>query len=182
MQAKAPKVRLSFLLVLACIGCLATATWYGVAYWKWIHRPLIEPAMAWDFSSSVQLAPLLKQHLLTDDFTIIRKVRQVPNPVLNSFFREKGNGRLLIVDPGKHFNSTDYIVDDSLPSRRLIFAGVSAQTVFVHFEQGGFGSSEYLQIFNTTSPQLQPRWQGRCERAATNLTELRSEILRGECY
>jgi len=148
----------------------------------WIHRPLIEPAMSWDFSSSVQVAPSLKHHLLADDFTIIRKVRRIPDPVLSTFFREQGNGRLLIVDPGKAFNSTDYIVDDSIPSRRLLFAGSSAQTVFVHFEQGGFVSSNFIEAFDSTSPRLDPRWRGRCEKAASNLEELRSEIEHGECY
>ena len=137
---------------------------------------------SWDFSSSVQLDPSLRQHLLSDDFTIIREVRQIPNSVLNSFFKEKGNGRLLIVDPGKYFNSTDYIVDDSIPSRRLLFAGASANTVFVHFEKGGFVNSNVIEVFDSTSPQLNPRWRGRCKRAAINLEELRAEITRGECY
>ena len=88
----------------------------------------------------------------------------------------------MMADPGKDFRATDVIYDSSLPSKRLIFAGVSGDKCFVHYEQGGIGLSYVLALFKVTSKDhIKPIWRGYCGRRATNLEGLRSLLAGGNC-
>jgi hypothetical protein len=121
----------------------------------------------------------LKSYLLTDNFNVIRNVRQIPEPVLGSF-TEKGTARLLMVNPGEDYNSTD-VVNGRLPRRRLVIAAASEHLFFVHYEEGGFVTQTFLEVFENRSGELIPRWYGRCDKPTKDLPELRSEISLGHC-
>ena len=57
-----------------------------------------------------------------------------------------------MANPGKHFIEGDVIYDSSVPRERLIFAGVSGEKCFVHYEQGGRGHM-YLVVFFEGDPK-----------------------------
>jgi len=79
----------------------------------------------------------------------------------------------VIADPGDYFNEGDIIVGD-LPTRRLIFAGVTPDRAFIHYEKGGiFGPSSFVVLFRLESPDIAvPLWRG-CYGRAKNLEEIR---------
>ena len=75
--------------------------------------------------------------------------------------------------------ATDFIVDNSLPRKRLILAGVSGSKCFVQYEQGGFGLSFQVAFFELTSPStMRPLWLGYCG-PAKDLADLRSQVKAG---
>ena len=121
------------------------------------------------------------QHFLDGDFKPITDVRSLPRPVLLAF-TEQGGSRLIIANPRKKFEATDVIYDASVPRQRFIFAGVSDNKCFVHYEQGGRGLSYVLAFFTLTSSKtMTPLWWAYCDGPATNSQELRSKLASGAC-
>jgi hypothetical protein len=121
------------------------------------------------------------QHFLNGDFKPINDVRSLPRPVLLAF-TEQGGSRLLIANPGKKFEAADVIYDASLPQKRLIFAGVSDNRSFVHYEQGGRALSYVLAFFTLRSSEtMTPLWQTYCDGPAANIQELRAKLADGAC-
>jgi hypothetical protein len=130
---------------------------------------------------SGEMSQSAKEQFLQGNFLIIKDVRALPAPVLRAF-TEQGGSRLTMANPGKDFQATDFILDDTLPSKRLIFAGVSGDRCFVHFEQGGRGHSYVLALFNVTSKdEMKPIWRGYCRAPAAITEDLRSWFIKGGC-
>jgi hypothetical protein len=127
-----------------------------------------------------ELSPSLRQHFLEGNFTLIKRVKALPRPVLQ-VFSEQGGSRFLLADPGKKFEATDAIDDSNIPQKRLIFAGVLDDKCFVHYEQGGIAHSYVLALFRLTSNDtIEPLWRGYCGPAA-NIQDLRSQVAKGQC-
>jgi hypothetical protein len=121
------------------------------------------------------------QRFLDGDFKPIADVRSLPLPVLAAF-TEQGGSRLLMANPGKKFEAADVILDASVPQKRLIFAGVSDNRCFVHFEQGGRAHSYVLTFFTLPSAEkMTPLWRGYCDKPAANIEELHSKLVSGAC-
>jgi hypothetical protein len=143
------------------------------------RKPLGE-APVLDFSSP-GTSQLTRQQFLDGDFTVIKDVRLLPRPVLEKFTEQNGS-RPVIANPGKNFVVGDVIYDSSVPRKRLIFAGVSGEKCFVHYEQGGRGHTYLLALFDLTSPSsVKPLWQGHCRGPAANISDLRSQVVNGDC-
>jgi len=114
------------------------------------------------------------EHFLDDDFKIVTDVNGLPGPVQQTFVEEEGGLRPFMANPKEKFLAGDVIWDASLPRRRLIFAGVTDDKCFVHFEQGGRGLSYFVQFFGTTSKgKMKFLWQGYCPAPALNVQDLR---------
>src|ERR1700692_4172927 len=143
------------------------------------RKPLGE-APPFDFSSP-DASQLELPKFLRGDFAIIKDVRLLPRPVLEKFTEQNGP-RLVIANPGKNFVVGDVIYDSSVPRERLIFAGVSGEKCFVHYEQGGRGHMYLLVFFDLTSPSgVKPLWRGHCRGPAANISDLRSQGASGDC-
>ena len=84
------------------------------------------------------LAVKLKAALLTEDYSIIKEVRLIPAEVQQII------GRL--ADPGKMYNSTDFIIDFEFPNKGMVFGGVGKNISFVHYNQGGLSLQAKLLI------------------------------------
>lgn len=165
--------------VLFCLGVLAVAA-ISVAYLrKGRVTPLGQaPRIEYPSETMTQLA---RQEFLQGSFSSIKNMHDLPPSVLR-MFTEEGGSRLVMVDPGKDFRATDVVYDPTLPSKRLIFAGVSGDKCFVHYEQGGIGLSYSLVLFNVSPKDgMKPIWKGYCGRRATNLEDLRSLLAGGSC-
>jgi hypothetical protein len=66
----------------------------------------------------------------------VRKLRQIPESVLNLLLSHSDDNRRL-VDQSEPYNATD--IGSSLPSRRLVLAGNRGTEWFVAYEHGGRG-------------------------------------------
>jgi hypothetical protein len=163
--------------ILICTGVALLIAGIAVAY-ALNHRekPLWEVEVAFP---SARISPSALQIFLTGDFTIVKDMKMLPPPVLQAY-TERGGSRLVMANPGKRFNATDVIYDSSVPRKRLIFAGVSQDKCFVHYEQGGISHSYLVALFKVNSTKLEPVWKGYCG-AAKNLEDLRSAVANEHC-
>jgi len=112
------------------------------------RKPLGE-APSLDFPST-EMAQSARQQFLGGDFTIIKDVGLLPRPVLEKFTQQNGS-RPVMANPGKNFIARD-VIDPSQPRERLIFAVVSGEKCFVHYEQGGRAHMFLLTLFDLASP------------------------------
>jgi len=80
-------------------------------------------------SSSASITKLLseaKEYTLREDaFSGISSVKEIPASVLMKFAEIAKDPNLKIANPGETFQVTDVISEEGLPSRRLIFGGIS---------------------------------------------------------
>jgi hypothetical protein len=165
--------------LLLCVGLLAVAA-ISVAHLRKSKIPPLGQAPRIEYKSEA-MTRLAKEEFLQGGFSLIKNMQDLPPSVLRAF-TEQGGARLVMADPGKDFRATDVVYDSALPSERLIFAGVSGDKCFVHYEQGGIGLSYVLALFDFTSKdQMKPIWRGYCGRRATNLEDLRSLVAGGGC-
>jgi hypothetical protein len=117
---------------------------------------------------------------LQGEFTIIKDVGSLPKPILNAF-TEVGGTRPVMANPGQKFEVGDVIFDASVPRKRLLFAGVSGDKCFVHYEQGGLGHYYVLELFRfTPADTMKPLWKGYCG-PVKDIQGLRSEIEADHC-
>jgi len=86
-----------------------------------------------------------------------------------------------MANPGEKFNATDVIRDASVPRMRLIFAGISRNKCFVHYERGGIAHSYLIALFKLGPNEFKPLWRGYCG-ASKNLADLRSNADNGLCH
>jgi len=94
-------------------------------------------------------APTLNQAdveklLQVKQFRTVRLVRQLPSTLKQSFTNSIGIP-FDMVDPGKPM-STDNIIP-GVPTRRLIFAGVSDDSAILVYEQGGYTGEFNVLVF-----------------------------------
>ena len=158
---------------LAAFLLVASRVFHG-----WIAKPLGNGPYV-DLPST-GLSAQEREKFLDGDFTIIKDMNVLPRSVLH-VYTEQGSTRLLMANPGKRFEATDFISDASVPRKRLIFAGVSDYKCFVHYEQGGIGLMYLLAFFKVDSKEAAELiWQGHCGPAA-NIQDLRSLVRTNHC-
>jgi hypothetical protein len=161
---------------LVCFAVFVIAL--GAFVWQKSRLPALGEAPYIEFPST---SAAQAEEFLNGNFSPITNVRNLPSPVLTAF-TERGGSRLVIVDPGEKFRATDVVYDATLPSKRLILAGVSGEKVFVHYEQGGIGLSHVLALFQTPlKERIQPVWRGYCGAPAKSVQELQSWVRDGTC-
>jgi len=91
------------------------------------------------------------QDFFSGNVVLIHRVESLPEPI-RRLYRENGGSRFTMANPGQKFNPTDFINDSSVPSKKLIVAGVSEDKCFVHLSKAGLGfranlvSSNWLQM------------------------------------
>jgi hypothetical protein len=129
------------------------------------------------------IAPNMSSHerqtFLAADYEILQRVSDLPAGI-RRLYTVKGESRIAMANPGERFEATDVITDPTLPMRRLIFAGVSQDRVFVHYEEGGIAYSYVVELFRLEPSQTAIGvWRGYCG-PAKNLPDLRRLMSAGD--
>lgn len=121
-----------------------------------------------------------KQHVFDAPFAIVTSVKTMPENVRRAFAAITGEREFALANPGEKYQVTDVIVEHGLPFRRLVFAGVSGDTWFVHYEHGGRGHSYSVVVFHP-DPKTGVRfvWGGVGSNRAGDLQDLRGLIAAG---
>jgi hypothetical protein len=120
-----------------------------------------------------------RQTFLAADYEILQTVSDLPAGI-RRLYTVKGGSHIAMANPGERFEATDHITDPALPRRRLIFAGVSQDRAFVHYEEGGIAHSYLVELFRLEPPQAAIGvWHGYCG-PAKNLAELRRLMSAGD--
>lgn len=120
------------------------------------------------------------EQFLDGDFQLVKDMNALPDPVIKAF-TENGGSRLTVANPGKRYQASDLVWDESLPWKRLLFAGLSGNKCFMLYEEGGDVHFYVLALLKVTPLNiLQPVSKGSCVPAA-DIAELRSKVSRGLC-
>lgn len=120
-----------------------------------------------------------REAFLAADYEILQTISDLPAGI-RSLYTVKGGSHIAMANPGERFEATDVITDPTLPRRRLIFAGVSQDRAFVHYEQGGIAHSYVIELFRLEPSQTAVGvWRGYCG-PAKSLTDLRQLMSAGD--
>jgi hypothetical protein len=85
------------------------------------------------------------ESLLGSPFVIVRRVRQVP-PALKQSFTNFTGLPFDMNDPGERIG-TEFIIP-GVPSRRLVFAAVGDNSAVLVYEQGGYATTLNATVFS----------------------------------
>ncbi len=82
-----------------------------------------------------------------------------------------------MANPGEKFQADDVVIDQTLPWRRLVFAGAQGDEWFVHYERGGYAHSYHVTAFKV-NPYGDADFEWGCSviRKANALEELRTMV------
>lgn len=83
-----------------------------------------------------------------------------------------------MADPGEDFQRTDVVVDESLPWKRLIFAGQSQKYWIVAYEHGGIGHSYFVAIFEIKNEDARIFWISSAQ--LSSLQQLKTALESGQ--
>lgn len=115
-------------------------------------------------------------HHLNGTFKIITTTNLLPAQIKSAFAGLIHDSRFEMADPGQEFQLTDVITREGLPSRRLVFGGLSERECFMHYERGGYSHSYYVVVFSTAPSNTRFLWGEALCNPAKDLPELRSEV------
>jgi hypothetical protein len=104
-------------------------------------------------------------------FNAVHEVKSLPQAVRS----EIGD----LAEPGASFQSTDVIRGKGLPSRRLIFAGLSDKYCIVHYERGGIAHSFLVAVLGLSNGKANVVWVANTERMG-DLRELKTALEAGK--
>ena len=140
-------------------------------------KPHPKPAPA----STITLSEQDKQHLLRDAFTVVKTVREVPEPVRKHLLGKSKDLLDGMADFGQPFQTTDVVGPKPLPFHRLIFAATSPGYCLVYYEYGGYGYGQEIELFRLSGGQAVRVWAGSLTetRRLLSLPEVRTEISKG---
>jgi hypothetical protein len=125
------------------------------------------------------LSPNQKAHVLDGDFSIERQVDRLPESLKIAFSALSGQPDFKTANPGEKYQATDVIVETGLPPRRLLFAGISKDKYFVHYEMGGHSHSVHIAVFGVDSENKVMFLSGGPGSHARDLLQLRSMVVAG---
>src|SRR2546423_1262662 len=105
------------------------------------------------FGAAAQQKPssVEKEHLLDGQFKVMSKTEDILADVKQAFSKITRQPSFAMANPAQKFQVTDFVVDSTLPWRRLVFAGAQNDKWFVHYERGGRAHSYYVVAFKADS-------------------------------
>jgi hypothetical protein len=101
-------------------------------------------------------------------------------PVVAGFFQTRGSADrpFILADVGAPFEATDVILDERLPSRQLVYLGVSPDLVLLSYYSGGVGLSQSVVIFRLQGHTIQDLWHGYVGGNPKTKAELLQQVRR----
>ena len=125
------------------------------------------------------LSGALRAHMQNERFGIVTSIRGLPLGVRDGLQTLFGSSTLDIAEPGAPFQSTDEIVDKTLPIRRLVAAGCSADHCLVYYERGGIAHTWQVALFHWTPALTRLEWGGVAPRGLASVDDVRAAVLSG---
>lgn len=117
-----------------------------------------------------------KERILDGQFTIVRSTEQLPTQLKRAFVVMAGAQRFAMNDPDWQYPVT---IDRVVLFRRLVFAGLSGEKWFIHYECGMSQHYYAVVIFRVEHKEVQFLWGGMASAPATDLEDLRKKIAIG---
>ncbi|WP_375437684.1 hypothetical protein [uncultured Hymenobacter sp.] len=103
---------------------------------------------------------------------------QAMPPVVAAFFQARGSvdSPFVLADVGAPFEKGDAILDPNLPTRQLVYLGVSPGLVLVSYYRGGVGLSQSVVLFRLQGQTIQDLWHGYVWDDAKTKAELLLQV------
>src|SRR5262249_31264275 len=114
--------------------------------------------------------------LAAKDFTTYRSVTKIPASVSKALAELFRDPSWEMADPDKPYQSTDVIMDPTLPVRRLVFVATSKDYCAVHYERGGIARSDFVLIFRMEGDSAHLVWGGYSRGQFADVDALKSAI------
>jgi hypothetical protein len=172
-------------LLITLIAFCTACTFIGL-YLRAIRQPIPplvdinqkQPEFYWPIFHTY--SPAQKAHVLDGEFVIVNTVDHLPENLKSAFSHLAGMHDFAMANPGEKYQVTDVIIEEGLPDLRLLFAGISRDKYFIHYEEGGIGHSYHLAVFAIDSEgKVKFLWGGPGFRGAKDLKQLRTMVAAG---
>jgi len=121
----------------------------------------------------------LRTHLRAESFQMVTSIRGLPLGVRDGLQASFGSQTLDIAEPGAEFRMTDVVVNPSLPTRRLVFAGCSIDHCIVYFERDGIAHTWHVALFHWTPAATRFEWSGTAPGGLATIDDVQKAILSG---
>ncbi len=130
-------------------------------------------------TDAAALSAALRAHVQDGRFGIVTSTRGLPLGVRDELQTLFGSQTLDIADPGAEFQATVGVVNQTLPTRRLVAAGCSADHCLVYYERGGTDRTWHVALFHWTPAATRLEWGGTARGRLATLDDVRIAILSG---
>jgi len=130
-------------------------------------------------TAPVELPAALRAHVKDERFGIVTSIRGLPLGVRDRLQTLFGSRTLDIAEPGAEFQVTDRSGDPTLPTRRLIAAGCSADHCLVYYERGGSARTWHAALFHWTPAATLLEGGGIAPRGLASVDDVRNAMLSG---
>ena len=131
-------------------------------------------------AAPVSLSRALRAHVKDERFGIVTSIRGLPLGVRDGLQTLFGTQTLDIAEPGTEFQSTDVIVNPTLPIRRLAVAGCSTDHCLVYYERGGIARTWLVALFHWTPAATRFESGGIAPGGLATIDEVRNAMLSGK--
>jgi hypothetical protein len=118
-----------------------------------------------------------KEHILDGQFTVVRSTKLLPPGMKQAFIVIAGAQRFMMNEPDWTYPET---IDQVFPWRRLVFAGLSDNKWFMHYECGMSQHYYALVVFQVHDREVRFQWGGVAPAPAPDLENLRKTIAAGQ--
>lgn len=125
------------------------------------------------------LSGALRAHVQNERLGIVTSVRGLPLGVRDGLKALFGGWELQLAEPGAKFQATDDIADPTLPVRRLVAAGCSADHCLVYYERGGIAHTWQVALFHWTPERTRFEWGGIAPGGLGSIDDVRAAVLSG---
>jgi hypothetical protein len=112
------------------------------------------------------------------DFTVVKKVNQIPSGALQAIKDVGATNDFTMADFGKPFQKTDVVTDKNLPLRQLQFAAISKDYVLIHYAVGGYSLGYFFILLKKSGDKFVVTWTAsgpQCSDLHQFLTKLKSD-------
>jgi hypothetical protein len=115
------------------------------------------------------------------EFSLYRKVADVPEIVRLAFAKAAGEAIFSMADPGGQWQATDIIRDPKLPVRRLSKVAVGGALCLLFYERGGVVKHNNVAVFRMADGQAEAIWHANVSHAVVSPSDL-ARALREKSY
>jgi hypothetical protein len=118
-----------------------------------------------------------KEHILDGQFTVVRSIELLPSRLKQAFVVIAGAQRFMMNDPDWTYPE---MIDQVFPWKRLVFAGLSDNKWFIHYECSTPQHYYALVVFQVDGKEVRFQWGGMAPAPATDLENLRKRVASGQ--